>query len=329
MNTNAMPTPHNKSMFDLLTPFAESTDARLRGNAAHAYAALVESSPHPEVRERARERLIELVATGAHGSGAAGMEWERRFAERALEAFQQLPPATFDDCSQRLLDRALNTEAPEQRRTLSRFFLSLNEIAARQLRIGWLKTQQLLRGAGRPGVGLSLFASAWRSLLVWVGLLVVLTSSLDNFKSSRFDDIAMLSIGACMVLVLASTVSQFRHAWRIGAIDIALCAAVMGMLGAASMAVLRDDTEQPAAAMALGTALGLVLGAALRARRWLPAALKADMFRSLAAWEPVIVFAATTLLCMAASMLSGKPQTAGLCWMVLAPTAVVVSWQDG
>ena len=53
------------TIFELVRPFAEADDPKLRGNAVHAYAALLES-PEENVRRQARDEL--LASVWARGS---------------------------------------------------------------------------------------------------------------------------------------------------------------------------------------------------------------------------------------------------------------------
>jgi hypothetical protein len=311
-------------VFDLLIPFEESSDAKLRGNASYAYAALVES-PSTEVRDRARDRLLSVI--GMEAPAGAGVDWERRFASRALEAFRGLPPEEFEHCSKEVVRLSNDGELPAQRSMFARFALSINEVGKQRVPLGWLPTLRMLWRAGRPGLGTSLWAAIWRSFLVYFAIWWVADSAGAKVDSNGSVQILAIWMLTSTALVLLSLGGRFQHSKLVHAEDVLLCALAFALLGWLSLELDSATTVGPAG-IATNVLIGFILGAALRLRRWIANATGGVVPRGLALWEPVAHFAIATLMCMTASFLGGNSRALGAAWAVLAPTVLIVSSLD-
>jgi hypothetical protein len=78
------------AIFELIAPFSESADARLRGNAVLALAALVVGKDK-DLGQRAMTEIVRVMSAEPGGAGA--LDWQRRFVARSLDAFARLQPA--------------------------------------------------------------------------------------------------------------------------------------------------------------------------------------------------------------------------------------------
>lgn len=315
------------TIFELVRPFAEADDPKLRGNAVHAYAALLES-PEENVRRQARDELLALVSQeNGSESEAAAM---RHFAPRALDAFVNLPPAELHLCESDLLKRAKDggTE-PAQRRAAVRFCLTLRERHPAAWDMRWWEVQQLLWSGGRPGLASAVWAAAWRvvlaCLLAYVGILTYADlTPLDADPLWTASLLVLLGSGALSIGLVSG---RFLYPLNVHVVDAAICGAIFGATSAAATYV--DDGDPSPAGPIVAFVLGFLMGAVLRGRRWawnhFRGSANAPYFSVVGALS---LLGVATLLCLGATGLGAPSGSVGRTWLILLPMLLVGSSLD-
>jgi hypothetical protein len=317
----ALTSSEEGAVFALLDAFAEAADAKLRGNAVYALAALVES-PRASISERAREQLVALIGME---SGGTGPEWTRRFASRAIDALRSLPDQEFERCRGLILTQCSEGPSAAQRGEYARFSLVLDEFVPPARPHSWLQSQRLLWHAGRPGFWWSVWGGAWRCVIVGLMLMVVAILLVPDITSTEVMAHLTLATGASSLLAVTVIGGRFRQGLQAKTVDVLICAVFFALL--AALATFWSDDVIAGHEVWLNALLGLLVGALLRSRKWLAGRSNSSML--LAPWEPLVYFCAATLLFEIAAFAGRNAQALAAAWITLAPTAATLGWLDG
>jgi hypothetical protein len=323
MNETSAPTASAAAaVFDLIASFGEAADARLRGNATYAYAALARESD-PQVRRRALEELVRVIS--ADPTGLGGADWERRFASRALDAIRQLPETDRHWIGSELL--VASAGSPGQRRAVAQFLLEANEPPDRLCPLSWTQVVRLNWRAGRPAVWPTLWAVSWRSSLVWT---VIAWATIDYVDSSGTTFLAgVLGAAAMAPLALLSIAGRFRPPRTAWLVDTAVCAGISALLAVLATWLLPDEsTRHAASSLVIAGAMGLLLGGAFRAHRWYSATHAHQTSGWARLLRPVAMFCLATLGFTAAAYAGADGHAMGAGWSAFAPAAFLTGWLD-
>ena len=191
------------AIFDLIAPFSESADARLRGNAVQALAALVGSRDESLYRQ-AMDEMARVMSAEPGGSGA--LDWQRRFVGRCLDALDRLQPAERQLVGQQIFATSLSARERERRAAIARLSLAAMEHDRRFWTVSWISWVRLVRLAARPGFWITVWAALWRTAVVSLILMIALFAAFRfafapwlMFETTFFDDFFwhyVLGIGA-------------------------------------------------------------------------------------------------------------------------------------
>lgn len=316
-------------VFELITAFGESSDARLRSNAIYALAALSRSSD-PVVCRRALDELRGILAAAPAGGGS--MDWQRLFSERALDALGQLKDQDRLWLRNALAERLADSTDTSQRQSIARLELAAYEPPHPRFDPGghW-RYQQLCWVAGRPSFWSSLWAAGWRSAWVWTPLLTILlaTSELSSVVGQALA--VWLWTAICMsLLAVASLAGRMTPPRAVQAIDTVLCGLVFGLL-VAGLAMLVPETigsseigSRQVVALVL---LGIGIGVTVRVLRWIAVLVDLDPQGMATLLRPVTAFLLTTVVCQAITAIAPSRPLA-TAWLLLAPAAAIAAWLD-
>ena len=322
----------SSAVFELIEPFAEAPDPRLRGNAVYALAALV-NVRKGSLGERAKNEIVRIVTAEAGGDS---MDWQRRFAARALDALHHLPEADQKWIGDRILDFFANTRVQTQRAAIARFMLSALERAQGLWKASWLRYMRLARLMGRPNFGRCLWSAAWRYALVWLSVVAVLASLAPRFSDiTSYISEPYLSIGVLSLLTRFSLSGRLRAPLRIRLADIAVCGGFFAALAAAgSVIILGHETELSAAALSTfprlieAAGLGFVVGVLVRSLRWVAVSAEVAPADTAEILRPLGALVAATGVCIGSTYLGVDYDIASAAWLVLAPTSAVAASLD-
>lgn len=314
--------------FELIEPFAEAPDPRLRGNAVYALAALV-NVRKGSLGERAKNEIVRIVT--AEPAGGGGMDWQRRFVARALDALHHLPEPDQKWVGDRVLDLFAITRGQTQRAAIARFMLSALERAQGLWKVSWLRYMRLARLAGRPNFGRCLWSAAWRCALVWLSVAALLANLARGFpEKNPYMFELFLSIGVLSLLTRFSLSGRLRAPLRIRLADIAVWGGFFAALAAAgSVIILWHETELsveelrtfPRLIEAAG--LGFVVGVLVRGLRWVAVSAELAPADTAEILRPLGALFAATGICIGSTYLGVDYDIATAAWLVLAPTSAV------
>lgn len=322
MNSRVLTGPAEAAVFDLIEPFAECGDAKLRGNAVLAYAALA-SGDDVRFHEPARNGLVEVLLTAPPGGDA---EWLQRFGARALEAMRNLPQEPREGVRGELLRRCEDAGAmPSQRRGAARLLLEFDEQLMSSRPLGWLQYTRLTWSAGRERVLRSLFAATWRAFMLYVAVAVPIGMTDSKVPEWLAAALLMWTLSACIQAVVWIG-GRIRPGTVVRWADTGIAAATFALIGAASTAWVGEDDQ--AVHVVLGGAIGTLAGAALRAWHWRPLRLNPEPTIPERLIDALGCVAALTLGLWVASYLGLPQQVLAACFTVLTVATLLSAWLD-
>jgi hypothetical protein len=337
MTITEAPTGGASAIFDLIAPFSESTDARLRGNAVQALATLV-GGQDKSLHQQAMDEIVRVMTAEPSGSGAR--EWQRRFAARCLDALARLQPAERQSVGEQILAASSSSREPERRAAIARLSLSAMENDTRLWTAGWIRWLRLVRLAARSGFWITLWSALWRTAVVCAiftlaeAFLPWVDGRSDEFAKglARYIVIALLTAAALTISALLSISGRIRPPLRISIVDTAVSAATFVLL-IIIVTAWQDFTREFTPGLSMGDmlalcVLGLILGALIRAIRWVDLAVAIEPNGSAVLSRPLAAFAVTTLICIGAGKLGMHMRAAAEGWMVLAPATMIAAWLD-
>jgi hypothetical protein len=325
------------AIFDLIAPFSESADARLRGNAVQALAALL-GSQDKSLHEQAMDEIVRVMSSAPGGSGA--LDWQQRFGARCLDALARLQPAERRLVGQQILATSFSAREPERRAAIARLSLAAMDHDRRFWSAGWIRWLRLVRFAARSGFWLISWAVLWRTAVVWLifgsGAAIVIGAWLNSEK--MFSDDLIQQAGAIggvtaitlTISALLSVSGSIRPPLRICIADIAVSALMLTLITIWGVAVELSDVPFRISdwnKLSL-CVLGFVLGAAIRALRWVAIAVETEPSGTGGGFRPLAALGVTTLVCIAADRLGMDMRAAAIGWMVLTPATMTAAWLD-
>jgi len=322
------------AVFELIAPFSESADARLRGNAVQALAALV-GGQDKSLRQQAMDEIVRVMSAEPGGSGA--LDWQRRFAARCLDALARLQPAERQLVGRQILTTLSSTRERERRAAIARLSLAAMEHGRRFWTAGWMQWLRLARLAARSGFWITFWAVLWRTAVVWTifglgvfavaaaGSLVPAKKSFDDLPYDVFGN-AVVTTVILTILALLSVPGSIRLPLGICIADTAFSAIMLGLVTIDVIDELDWSTSiGPSVSLFL---LGFVLGGAIRALRWAAIAIEIEPNGTAAGFRPLAALGVTTLVCIAVAWLGMDMRAAASGWMVLTPVTMTAAWLD-
>jgi hypothetical protein len=341
------PTGSGSAIFSLIAPFSESTDARLRGNAVQALAALV-GGEDKGLRQQAVEEIVRVMSAEPGGSGA--LDWQRRFSARCLEALARLQPADRQLVGQQILATSFSVRERERRVAIARLNLAAMEHDRRFWTAGWMGWLRLLRLAIRPGFWLTVWAALWRTAVVWVILMLAMAAVFKFVlapsvgPAGTFSDdllqhflwIGGLTAAIFTVSALLSISGSIRPPLGICIADTFVSAIMLAILTILGVWVdLDPEFLGPTVSANVSVRdklslciLGFVLGAAIRALRWVAVAVETEPNGTAVGFRPLAALGVTTLACIIASWLGMDISAAATGWIILTPATIIAAWLD-
>jgi hypothetical protein len=324
------------AIFDLIAPFSESADARLRGNAVQALAALV-GGRDKSLHQQAMDEIVRVVTAEPSGSGA--LDWQRRFAARSLDALARLQPAERQLVGQRILATSSSQREPERRAAIARLSLAAMGHDRRLWTAGWIRWLQLVRLAARSGFWITLWAVLWRTAAVCAIFQSAEAAAPWFSRGEEFGEsigrYIVIALVIAMILTISALLSisgRIRPPLGISIADTAVSAATFVLLiiivTAWQELTPEFTTELSVRDVLALCALGFVLGALVRAARWVALAAAIEPNGTAVGFRPLAAFAVTTLVCILAGKLGMHMRAAAEGWMVLAPATMIAAWLD-
>jgi hypothetical protein len=326
------------AIFGLIAPFGESTDARLRGNAVQALAAVV-GGPDKSLRQQAMDEIVRVVTAEPSGSGAR--DWQRRFSARCLDALARWQPAERQSVGQQIMAASSSSREPERRAAIARLSLAAMAHDRRLWTAGWIRWLRLARLAARSGFWITLWAVLWRTAVVCAiftlaeAFLPWVNNRSDEFGGGvgRYILIALVTAATLTISALLSIFGKIRPPLGISIADTAISAATFVLLIIIVTALqwltpeLTPELFSAWDVLAL-CVLGFVLGALVRAVRWVALEVAIEPNGAAVAVRPLAAFAVTTVFCIVAGKLGMPMRIAAEGWMVLAPATMIAAWLD-
>ena len=314
----------NFGTFELIAAFGEASDARLRGNAVHALAAL-NMSGVPPVAERAETELVRVLS---QEPATGGGDWERRFAARALPAVRSLPEDTRSRVGDALHTKLADAADANQRSGIARLLLAANEPPERLWPLAWWSYCQLGWLAGCTSFWGRVWSGAWRSALIWYPAMVILAAS-STIDTNSSVDLSLLSVAVVCIVAAISAPGRVRPMRRVVIADVAICAALVGLAGLLASLFSRGATSRSEVGAAFaGAVIGATVGGVLRGLRWAGLHWSLEPSGSSSAVRPVAAVILTTALVMAAAWLGADARSMVEVWQLLSPTALLIAWID-
>lgn len=325
------------AVFDLIAPFSELADARLRGNAVQALAALA-GGQDKSLHRQAIDEIVRVISAAPGGSGA--LDWQRKFGARCLDALARLQPGERQLVGQQILETSFSAREPERRAAIARLSLAAMGHDRRFWSAGWIRWLRLVRFAARSGLWPTFWAVLWRTAVVLVIFGLAAASSVAvwlNFGKTFSDDLSEQAgaIGAVTgvtltVSALLSMSGSIRPPLRICIADIGVSAIMLTLITIWGVGVEWDrgnfsisDWNQLSLCV-----LGFALGGAIRALRWVAIAVETEPSGTSIGFRPLAALGVTTLVCIAANRLGMDMDVAAIGWMVLAPATMTAAWLD-
>jgi hypothetical protein len=331
------------AVLDLIGPFVESTDARIRGNAVQALAVLA-TGTDTRLAGRAEEQLIRALTAGP---ASIDPEWQRRFRTRALDALRELGPEQRDRVLKKVMRAASGARTTDRNQQAAVSTLLLEAISSDLFRlINWFQLKRLTRPIGAPRFWTVLWAVAWRYALAIAVFPVVAALAPPEFGmdwTAAFDpftDAFILSALLIFALSLFSFAGRPKLPLVYRVADTVASGLVFGILCIVGTSWLLDPPESfdwhwiqdasrrlgdfSAGSLLALSALGFVVGASIRLIKWLPEGKILDAYRL----RPIAVLLITTALCIAASRLGLDARTISAAWLIIAPAAMILAALD-
>lgn len=332
-------------IFELIAPFSESADARLRGNAVLALAALV-GGQDKDLGQRAMTEIVRVMSAEPGAAGA--LDWQRRFVARSLDALARLQSADRQSIGRQIFANLSAAREPQRRAAIAQLSLAAMEHDRRFWTAGWIRWLRLSRFAARSGFWITVWAVLWRTTVVWMifgsGAAFVINEWLIPEKTLSNDVVehaAVIGAITWVVLTISAILSipgSIRPPLWICFIDTVISAIMFSML---TMLCVRLEwipdlfDWSTALTPTLSTwdklficVLAVVLGGAIRALRWATTVVETEPTGTAVFLRPLAALGLTTLLCIAAGRLGMDMRAAGIGWMVLLPAAVTAAWLD-
>jgi hypothetical protein len=345
MNDSGKRSGASDAIIDVILPFAESSDARLRGNAMHALAALVCKSEQI-VAKQAEEQLLETITSDL---GSTGTEGQRRFMQRALDALGRLPNDVRLRLAGRANERLRNSTEPSERARIAGFLVA-GSAAGRSLPpLSWMQMVRLTFEAGRPSVGKTIWAASARVVIAAL-IFGFALNGLPGLQLSggnlvgRLIDIAIITAIGLSILACLSLAGRTEPSRQARQIDIAISAVVFLVLAGLGTALMLKTgassdgpifhtsfaalSRVPPVAIIQSCLIGFVLGAAVRFLRWAAEfyVIEPEGFKTVV--RPAAAACVATLACGVSAKAGMDATAAGALWIILAPVASVAASLD-
>lgn len=329
---------------ELIRPFTESDDARLRGNAVVALTALIES-PDETLKNPARDELVRVLCAEP---GSHDVEWQRRFTAISVNAISQLPSADRQFIGSKVLETLAKSREPSQQAAIARMILAACDRGRLPWPIGWRQFRRYASLVGRPGYWPSVWAALWR-VTIAVGLIMIGANMLDYISNgAQFADdnagydllglavVAAVALGIVMKLLVPGNVRPPR---RVRVTDTALDAVLLGLmialltLGTLPEAHhLRSDSEMTLVRVLVGLSgvflIGLAIGVIVRGIRWASDVVVLEPEGYAHLLRPAVALGVSALACIAAARMGMDAELAAAAFLVTITVAPVLTSLD-
>lgn len=323
---------------ELIRPFTESPDARLRGNAIVALSALVESK-NPDLSKDAREELVRVLCAEPGGSG---LDWQRRFMVISVDAIRQLGRAVSESVGRKVFESLDASREPMQKAAIARLILAACDGGRLPWSVGWRQFRRCTSLAGRPSFWLGVWAALWRLGIVWLaiyvgaGLLDEVTGRTQFYEGDLLQYSILLAICTAIALgivIRLSVPGNVRPPRRVYVLDTIVCALVGGFFVPLGTLVMLPDrhsllVDQDILRLSDIFILGTLVIAGIRALRWANdfVALEPEEYGNVV--RPAAAVGLATLACVAAAHIGMDPETAAATFPVLLAAATVLASTD-
>jgi hypothetical protein len=324
---------------ELIRPFTESPDARLRGNAIVALSALVEST-NPDLSQDARDELVRVLCAEPGGSG---LDWQRRFMVISVDAIRQLGRAVSESVGRKVFESLDASREPMQQAAIARLILAACDGGRLPWSIGWRQFRRCTSLAGRPSFWLGVWAALWRLGIVWlaiyVGALMLddVTGKTGQFSEGDLLDYSiLLAIGSAVALGIVLSLSipgNVRPPRKVYVLDTIVCALAGGFFVPLGTLLMLPDGHRLSEdwdilRLADIFLLGALVAAGVRALRWANdfIALEPEEYGNVV--RPAAAIGLSTVACVAAAHLGMETEVAAATFPVLVAGAVVLASTD-
>jgi hypothetical protein len=330
--------PHIAMALDVIRPFAESSDARLRGNAVVALTALV----NEQGTDLTDDATIELVRILCAEPGEIGLDWQRRFAGISINAIGDLDAKRSGLIGLRMLQQVRDSSEPVKQTAIARLILTACDHGRQLWPIGWRQFRRCANLAGRPGFWQCVWAALWRLSIAWVIIASGSEMIDENLIHAEFEELADTAAAAALLTAFGlafvmrlSIPGNLRPPPHVYVRDIVFNAILFGLvapLGALAVLpsnhiVWSDDPQLLLGMLGLFVLAGVV-GAAVRCMRWMSAVTVLEPDGTSHFVRPAAALGISTLACVVAAHAGMAADIAAAAFLGIVPAVVVLSLLD-
>jgi hypothetical protein len=323
---------------DVVRPFAESSDARLRGNAVVALTALVDES-RTDLTDEATAELVRILCAEP---GGVGLDWQRRFAGISINAIGDLDAKRSGLIGSRMLEQVRDSREPAQQMAVARLILTACDHGRRLWPISWRQFRRCANLAGRPGFWQCVWAAFWRLSIAWIVIAVgsemideaVLQAEFEDLTDKAASAATLTAFGLAFVMRL-SIPGNLRPPRHVYVRDIVFNAVLFGLFAPfGALAVLpsdhlvwSDDSQLLLSLLGLFV-LAAVIAAAVRCMRWVSALTVLEPDGTSHFVRPATALGIATAACVAAAYVGMAADIAAAAFLGIVPAAVTLSLLD-
>lgn len=326
---------HVPVVLDLIRPFTEHDDARLRGNAVIALTALIDGGG-AELRSPARDELVEVLCADP---GGRDLEWQRRFTAVSIDAIRQLKPEDSEAIRAKVLQNLAGSREPAQQAAIARLVLAACDQGRRLWPANWMQFRRYAGLAGRLTYLQCAWAAVWRSAIAFAAVLFG-ASTIEMLTDGRISDdvwsqcfgLGFASTFFLAIIMKLSIPGRLRPTPNVYLVDIALNAIVFGLFSVIGLAALRELSEEKfelaGPGMFVILLLGMAIGAVVRWLRWVNARSAIEPDGASHMIRPAAVLGLSAWACILLANLWPAPDIVAAAFLVIVPTASVLAALD-
>lgn len=333
--TIAMELPQNARsalVFDLIRPFTEHDDARLRGNAVVALTALVDGGA-PDLKDAALEELVQVLCAE---HGGRDLDW-RRFMAICIDAIGMLKPADRESIRVKVLRNLAGSDEPAQKATIARLVLAACDEGRRLWPASWAQFRRYATLAGRFTFWQFAWAVAWRAAIAFFAVWVAATLMEAATDGSISEGVAGQSFALWIASTIAFTIvvklsipGRVRPPSNVYALDTVLVTIPFGLLmvaGALIVSAAPTSAENWSAIVAI-VVFGMVVGALVRWMRWINArsAIEPDGAGNVV--RPASAMGLSAWACILLAHAGVPVEIAATAFLVIVPTSSLMAALD-
>jgi hypothetical protein len=330
---------HSALVLDLIRPFTEHDESRLRGNAVVALTVLVDGAG-AELGRAARDELVNVLCAEPGGRDA---DWQRRFTAISIDAIRQLKPEDSEAIRKQVLQNLSGAREPSQEVAIARLVLAACDQGQRLWPATWAQFRRYATLAGRPNFWQCVWAAAWRSAIAWgvvafgAELMDLITSEghlSDDAIDAQCFYLGIITTIALTLIMRLSVPGRLRPPRNVYVVDTIVSALPFGLYALLGAFVMLSERLEEYTGLRVVLSvisaflLGATIGAVLRWLRWTNARSAIEPDGSSQITRSASAFGLSAVACVAAAYLGMMPDIAAAVFLLLAPASIVLALMD-